>query len=183
VGNLNTYGRSMTDARVPDVPMPEPGGDHAVEAAALPAPPTRAIPEGVHDILDDLPTGFLGLMRPDGRISVTPMAVMFDGTHVRLSTVKARKKYRRLLLDDRATVCVPHRNNPNRYVEIRGRAVLSDDPDRSFINSIAKKYMGVDVYPFDRSRDERVTITIAAEQISSPDIPMADNPPQKRDET
>ncbi len=147
----------------------------------LPSPPTKPVPESVHDILDDLPTGYLATLRPDGRISVTPMAVMFDGTHVRLSTITARKKHRNLLADDRATVCVPHRNNPNRYVEIRGRAVLSDDADRSFINSIAKKYMDVDTYPFDKPHWKRVTVTIAAEHVSSPDIPLADNPPQAPD--
>lgn len=38
-------------------------------------------------------------------------------------------------------------------------------------------YMNVDVYPFDKPGDERVTITIHAEQVSSPDIPLAKAPP------
>ena len=37
--------------------------------------------------------------------------------------------------------------------------------------------MNVDVYPFDKPGDERVTITIHAEQVSSPDIPLAKAPP------
>ncbi len=176
---MNIYGRRMTDAPAPEDSTPET--DAPTPDKSLPTPPTKPIPDSVHDILDDLPTGYLATMRPDGSISVTPMAVMFDGTHVRLSTITSRKKHRNLTLDERATVCVPHRNNPNRYVEIRGRAVLSDDSDRTFIDSLAKKYMGVDTYPFDRSRDERVTITIAAEHVSSPDIPLADDPPQKPD--
>jgi hypothetical protein len=76
------------------------------------------------------------------------------------------------------TVCVPHRDNPNRYVEVRGRAVLVDDEDRSFIDSIAKAYMGADRYPFDGPAAERVTIRVIAEQVSAPRIPLADDPPQ-----
>jgi len=140
------------------------------------------IPERVHDILIDKPTGFVATMRPDGRISVTPVGLMFDGTHVRFSTTKDRKKYRNLLRDDRITMTVPHRNNPNRYVEIRGRAVLEDDPDRVFIDSVARHYMGVDRYPFDRPGQERVTVTIVAEHISAPAIPLADAPPQAPDQ-
>jgi hypothetical protein len=41
--------------------------------------------------------------------------------------------------------------------------------------------MGVDRYPFDRPGQERVTVTIIAEHVSAPQIPLADNPPQARD--
>ena len=142
---------------------------------------TKLIPAHAHDILTDKPTAYLATMRPDGHMSVTPMGMLFDGTHVRLSTTKDRRKYRNLVADDRLTVCVPHRNNPNRYVEIRGRAVLTDDTDRAFIDSVAKAYMGVDVYPFDRPGQERVTITVIAEHVSSPRIPLADDPPNAPD--
>ncbi|HQX79276.1 MAG TPA: PPOX class F420-dependent oxidoreductase [Steroidobacteraceae bacterium] len=138
---------------------------------------TRPIPRECHDILQDRPTGHMATLRPDGRLSVTPVSPMFDGEYVRISTVKSRQKYRNLLADPRIAISIPHRNNPNRYVEIRGIAELTDDVDRSFVNSIARHYMNVDVYPFDKPGDERVTITIHAEQVSSPDIPLAAAPP------
>ena len=40
--------------------------------------------------------------------------------------------------DPRVAICVPHRNNPNRYIEVRGRARISEDTDQSFIDSIAR---------------------------------------------
>jgi PPOX class probable F420-dependent enzyme len=143
--------------------------------------PSVPIPENVHDILTDKPTGFVATVRPDGLLSVTPVALMFDGEVVRFSTTKDRKKYRNLLHDDRVTMAVAHRNNPNRYVEIRGRARLDDDDDHAFIDSVARHYMGEDRYPFDRPWQERVTVTIVAEHVSSPDIPLADEPPQAPD--
>ena len=139
------------------------------------------MPHHVHDILTDKPTAYLATLRPDGRMSVTPMGLLFDGEHLLLSTTKDRKKYRNLLADARVTVCVPHRNNPNRYVEVRGRAELIDDVDRSFINSVARAYMDVPVYPFDRPWQERVTIRVIAEHVSAPQIPLADDPPNAPD--
>ena len=66
-------------------------------------------------------------------------------------------------------------------MEIRGRAVLSPDHGRRLVNAIAKKYMYVEEYPFDRPGDERVVITIVVEHVSSPEIPLADNPPSAPD--
>jgi PPOX class probable F420-dependent enzyme len=140
------------------------------------------IPERVHDILHDKPTGYLATMRPDGRLSVNPVALLFDGEHVRVSTVERRRKVRNLRLDDRCAIAVPHRNNPNRYVEIRGRAEIEPDEGNAFVNAMARHYMGVDEYPFDRPKDHRVVITIHAEQVSVIDVPLADDPPQKPDQ-
>jgi len=144
-------------------------------------PKTKPIPETHHHILKDLPVGHLATLRADGRLSVNPVALMFDGEYIRVSTLKSRMKYKNLLRDPRVAISVPHRNNPNIYVEVRGIAELTDDTDRSFVNSIARHYMNVEKYPFDRPGDERVTITIHAEQVSAPIIPLADNPPAAPD--
>ena len=140
-------------------------------------PPSKPVPESHQDILRDRPTGHLATLRPDGRLSVNPVSLMWDGVHLRFSTVKSRQKYRNLVNDPRCAISVPHRNNPNRSVELRGIAELHDDTDRSFINSIARHYMGVDEYPFDPPGAERVTVTLHAEQISAPVIPLADDSP------
>ena len=105
-------------------------------------------------------------LRPDGRLSNHPVCLLWDGKHVRFSTTRARRKYRNLRADPRIAISVTDPENPWRYLEIRGRAELADDADRSFINRIAKKYMGQDEYPFDRPGDERVTVTVQVEQVS-----------------
>jgi PPOX class probable F420-dependent enzyme len=140
-------------------------------------PKTKPIPETHHDILVNRPTGHLATIRPDGRLSVNPVALMWDGEHVRVSTLKSRKKYRNLQRDPRVAISIPHRKDLTRYVELRGIAELTDDDDRSFVNSVAQHYMGVDEYPFDRPGDERVTITIYAEQVSLPELPRPKAPP------
>jgi PPOX class probable F420-dependent enzyme len=142
---------------------------------------TQPIPEAAHALLHDLPTGHLATLRPDGRISVNPVALLFDGEHVRVSTTRDRKKYRNLCADPRVAISVPHRNNPNLYIEIRGHVTMEDDVDRSFINGIARRYMGQDTYDLDPPGAERVTLTIVAEQVSMPKIPLSKDPPNAAD--
>lgn len=139
------------------------------------------LPESAQRFFAGKPVAFMTTMRPDGRMSTNPVAVVFDGHDVLISTTKDRFKYRNLVADDRCTVCVVQPDNLNRYVEIRGRVVLEDDPDRGFINSIAQQYMGVDRYPFDRSWQQRVTVRLIPEAVSSPDIPLADSPPYSKE--
>jgi PPOX class probable F420-dependent enzyme len=136
-----------------------------------------SIPSQLHSLLSGTPIAFMTTMRPDGRMSTNPVGMLFDGTDVRISTTTDRKKVRNLLADDRITLCVVQPGNLNRYVEIRGRAELTPDDDRSFIDSIAQQYMGVDRYPFDKDWQQRVTIKVIVEAVSSPDIPLADAPP------
>lgn len=145
-------------------------------------PKTRPVPASHQDILTDRPIGHLATIRPDGRLSVNPVSLIWDGEHVRISTLKSRQKYRNLVRDPRIAISIPHRNNPNRYVELRGVAELTDDRDRSFVNALARHYMNVDVYPFDPPGAERVTITLHAEQVSAPEIPLADDPPSAPDD-
>jgi PPOX class probable F420-dependent enzyme len=137
----------------------------------------RPIPVEVHPVLEGTPIAFVTTMRPDGRMSTNPVALRFDGTTVRFSTTTDRRKTRNLLADDRLTMCVVQPDNLNRYVELRGRAVVEPDTDRAFIDAIARAYMGVERYPFDEPGQQRVVVTMVVEAVSSPDIPLADDPP------
>lgn len=137
------------------------------------------IPEHVRDLLAGTPVAFMTTIRPDGRLSTNPVAVVFDGERVRVSTTMRRRKCRNLLADDRVTLCVVQPDNLNRYVEIRGRAVVEPDVDRRFVDEMARIYMGVEEYPFDREGDERVVVTVVPEQVSAPAIPLADDPPYR----
>ena len=139
------------------------------------------IPEAAHALLNDRPVGHLATVRKDGRLSVNPVALIFDGEQVRISTTKDRVKYRNMLADPRVAISVPHRNNPNIYIEIRGTARIEDDVDRQFVDQIAQRYMDREHYDIDPPDAERVVVTIDAEQVSMPQIPLAKKPPTAPD--
>ena len=124
-------------------------------------------PASHRDLLDLRGLSFVSTIRPDGLISTHPVSTLWDGSRLSFSTAKSRGKYRNLLQDDRVSLCIPDPKNAMRYLEIRGRAQLEDDPDRSFIDLIAKEFMGLESYPYDPPGIARETVTILIEQISA----------------
>ncbi|MBT4522436.1 MAG: hypothetical protein HOC23_20745 [Halieaceae bacterium] len=68
----------------------------------------------------------------DGLISSNTVGYVWNGEQLRISTLKNRMKYKNLVANPSAIICVIAPNNASDYVEIRGDATLEDDPDRSF---------------------------------------------------
>jgi PPOX class probable F420-dependent enzyme len=129
-----------------------------------------SIPERVVELLGRPQLGFLSTVRSDGELSVVPVSPMFDGEAVWVSSLKQSRKVRNLTADPRASICVVDRDNPLRYALFRGQADVLPDPDRVKVNEMARLYMDLDEYPYDRPGDERVVIRIRATAVSSPRV-------------
>jgi len=129
-----------------------------------------SIPAPVVELLGRPQLGFLSTVRPDGGLSVVPVAPMFDGEAVWVSSLRRSRKVRNLASDPRASICVVDRDNPMRYALFRGQAEVLPDPDRLKVNEMARLYMNVEEYPYDRPGDERVVIRINAAAVSSPRV-------------
>jgi hypothetical protein len=53
------------------------------------------------------------------------------------------------------------------YLEVRGVVVgFEHDPDRAFVDSMARKYLGVARYPWHREGDQHVAIVIMPQHTS-----------------
>jgi PPOX class probable F420-dependent enzyme len=65
--------------------------------------------------------------------------------------------------DPRATVLVQEAGNPYKYVEIRGTADGSTEEADAHIDSLAKKYLGVDEYPYRQPGEQRIKFVIEPE--------------------
>jgi PPOX class probable F420-dependent enzyme len=86
------------------------------------------------------------------------------GEHVMFSQTAARQKYRNVQCGPRVAFSIVDPENPYRYLEIRGEVDrIEDGPNLDFINSIAKKYLGLDTYPHRQPGDERVVIFVRPE--------------------
>lgn len=136
------------------------------------------IPESHFDILQGNNFAQVAMVMPNGSLANNVVAFVWDGEYFRFSTIKSRQKYKNLAADQRIAVCVVDPNNPWRYVEIRGTVDIVEDTDRRFINSIAQKYMGQDVYPFDQPGDERVTFTVKPTRVRAEYIHMDKGQPE-----
>src|SRR5450759_2380613 len=103
-------------------------------------------------------------LRADGTVHGVPVWVdVQDGRPV-LNTAEGRVWPRNLARDPRVTLTVQNMENPYEYLEIRGREVeRTHDGADEHIDSLAKKYMGVDEYPLRKPGEQRLIIRIEPE--------------------
>lgn len=122
------------------------------------------VPEGYRDILGSNALAHIATIGPNGEPQSTPVWFGWDGEHVKFSQTKTRQKYRNVNREPRLALSIVDPENPYRYLEIRGEVErIEEDPDLDFINSMAKKYLGEDKYPFHQPGDERVVLFIRPE--------------------
>jgi hypothetical protein len=124
----------------------------------------EVIPEKYRDLFDKRAFANLGTLMPDGRPQVTPVWCDFDGEHVIFNSAKGRQKDKNVRRDPRVALTLVDPENPYRYLEIRGRVVeITEDGASASIDKLAKKYLGVDKYPYGQPGEVRVIYKIKPE--------------------
>ena len=120
-----------------------------------------SIPDDYRDLLDKKTFWHIATIGPDGDVQSTPVWGGAKGDDFVFSLTKGRQKYENLQADPTIAVSGIDPDNPYRYLEIRGTVTsVEDDPDNAFIDSMAKKYMGVDEYPYHQPGDQRVVMVV-----------------------
>ncbi len=96
---------------------------------------------------------------------MTPVWVDFDGTHVRFSTARGRVKDRNLRRNAKVALAIQDPDNPYRYVQIRGRAEMTEQGAEVHIDALARKYIGKDRYPWRQPGEVRVTVKVVPARV------------------
>ena len=110
----------------------------------------------------------LATCMPDGSPQVSPVWVDLDGDQIVVNSAKGRLKDRNMRADPRVAVSVTDPDNPYRSLMIRGRVTkISNEGADQHIDQMAKKYMGVDEYPFRQPGEVRVLYHIEPERIAA----------------
>ena len=108
---------------------------------------------------------FATLMR-DGSPHVAPTWVDYDGDMVLINTAAGRIKEKNVNLDKRVALSVYDSSNPYNMVTIRGRVkeIVEHNAD-AHINRLAKRYLGLDSYPFRNPGEKRIILKIIPERV------------------
>jgi PPOX class probable F420-dependent enzyme len=108
-------------------------------------------------------------LNPDGSPQVTPMWADVRGDRILLNTAKGRKKHRNMTSDSRVAMSSVTPDLAPTDVAIQGRIVETYGGERADrdIDTLAKKYMGVDTYPFRRPGEERVSFLVEPRHVFS----------------
>jgi PPOX class probable F420-dependent enzyme len=121
-----------------------------------------AIPDKYLDLLQQKKAfANLATLMRDGSPQVTPVWFDYTGGVVRVNTAKGRVKARNLKVGSPVALAIMDPDQPYRYVQIRGRVrrVLEEGAD-AHIDSLAKKYLEKDKYPFRQPGEVRVMYEI-----------------------
>jgi PPOX class probable F420-dependent enzyme len=117
-----------------------------------------AIPEQFLDLVRDKKAfAHLATVMSDGSPQVTPVWLDYKDGKVRINTARGRVKSRTMKKGARVALSIQDPDNPYRYVQIRGVVVNETEQGAdAHIDSLAKKYLGRDKYPFHRPGEVRV---------------------------
>ena len=99
---------------------------------------------------------------PDGHPQSQVMWVDTDGEHLLVNTEVHRQKYRNVERDPRVTITIWDREDPYRFVEVRGEVVekVKGPEARRHIDELSQKYRG-EPYQTQRISSERVVLRIS----------------------
>lgn len=125
------------------------------------------IPAGFRDLLQKKAFAHLATVMPDGSPQCTP--VWFDERdgYVRINSAKGRLKDKNMRRVPQVALSIQDPDNPYRYLEIRGTVVdITESGADAHIDALAKKYMGVDVYPLRKPGEQRVIYKVEPHDFS-----------------
>ena len=108
---------------------------------------------------------FATLMK-DGSPHVAPTWVDYDGEMVLINTAAGRIKEKNVNSDRRVALSVYESSNPYNMVTIRGNVKeITNQDANSHIDKLAKKYLGLESYPFRNPDEKRIILKIVPERV------------------
>lgn len=118
-----------------------------------------AFPDSHLDLLDGPHTAVITTIGPDARPQASAVWFLRRGDVIEVSITTERQKYRNLVARPGVGLFVLDPTNPQRYIEVRGDAEITPDPDKDLVRAVVEKH-GVDPEPYLRRVEDRVVVTI-----------------------
>ena len=108
-----------------------------------------SIPESHRDLAECPPVAALTTLLPNGYPQTSVVWCDFDGTYVRVNTMRGFQKERNMRRDPRVTLLCYDPQRTLRYLEIRGRVVeMLEDGALEHLDALSSKYAGREVRYF-----------------------------------
>ena len=126
------------------------------------------ITEPVAQLLRRKNFAYLSTLMKDGSPQVTPTWVDLDedGNNILINTAEGRIKQKNVSRDPRVAISISDQNNPYDMATIRGTVTekIKEGADEH-ADRLAKKYMGLDKYPYHSPDEKRVILKIKPEKV------------------
>lgn len=110
--------------------------------------------------------GFLATLMKDGSPQVTPTWIDVDGDYIIINTAQGRLKQKNVSRDLRVALSVTDQANPYNMVTVQGTVVEQTTIGaEDHIDTMAKKYFGLDKCPGCSPGEKRVILRIKPEKV------------------
>lgn len=101
------------------------------------------IPDSHRDLVECPPVAALSTVMPDGTPQTSAVWCDFDGTFVRVNTMRGFQKERNMRRNPRVTLLCYDPRAPYRYLEVRGLVeTMTEDGAGPHLDELASKYVG-----------------------------------------
>ena len=101
----------------------------------------------------------------EGRPQLTPVWIDLQGEDLAFNTAKGRAKEANLSKNPNVAVSVVDPDDPYNVVVVRGKVEATEEGADAFIDSLAKKYLGLDTYPMRQPGEVRVKFRVKADKV------------------
>jgi PPOX class probable F420-dependent enzyme len=128
---------------------------------AMPIP----LPESVKKVLEDKAYGHVVTFNPNGQPQLTMVWMDVDGNEALFNTAEGRKKVQNLRRDPRIMISVQNRSEPQSYVVLNGAATLTETGADAHIDKLAKRFLGLDKYPYRQPGEKRVIVRVKIDRL------------------
>jgi PPOX class probable F420-dependent enzyme len=123
------------------------------------------LPESARKLLQDKAYGHVVTVGPNGRPQVTMVWMDAEGDEVLFNTAEGRKKPQNLRRDPRVVISVHDQNNPQAYLLVHGTATLTEAGADAHIDKLAKRFLGVDKYPYRQPGEKRLQVRVKVDRL------------------
>jgi PPOX class probable F420-dependent enzyme len=111
--------------------------------------------------------GVVTTLREDGSPHTTVVWIDEEGGDVVFNTARGRAKDVHLKRDPRVSILMIDPNDQYKWVSVNGRAEMTEDGADASIDHLAKKYLGVDEYPYRNAAETRVIVRVRPDKVDS----------------
>jgi PPOX class probable F420-dependent enzyme len=111
-------------------------------------------------LLNEPNLAHLATIDDDGTPHVTPVWVDTDGENILFNTATGRVKYNNVIRNPAVAISVVDKKDDYRTLWVKGTAELVEEGADAHIDRLAKKYLGVDSYPWRKATEQRVIVRI-----------------------
>lgn len=109
---------------------------------------------------------FFATLSKDGSPQITPTWIDIEDGIILINTAEGRVKQKNISRDPRVAISIIDQKNPYDMLTINGKVIeQTNEGADEHIDKLAKKYLGVDKYPFRAPSEKRVILKVKPDKV------------------